>query len=104
MCFQQMVLQGPLKDDAKMVKRTDGDALEFIIGVPKTYHKDSPKDYFKCVLSDDRRTKLAKYLKKGKSILVCGKFNVDVQEKNGVKFRSYELQVKELTFCAGGKK
>jgi len=58
-------------------------------------------NFFECKLFGKTASNLAKYLVKGKHVIVRGKLHQDRWEKDGQKNSRVVINVDELTFCGG---
>lgn len=102
MAFNKAIIMGNLVHDPELHKTQDGKSVCTVtVAVNRRAGTDgkAETDYFDVVNWNKTAEFVAKFFKKGSSILVCGKLqNRSWQDKNGNKRNVTEILADEVTF------
>ncbi len=109
MGFHSTTILGNLGGDAEVGQAGEMPLVTFSVAVTEKYNNkqgelQSRTEWYRASAFGKRWSNLARYLTKGKSVLVTGKMRTDTYEKEGVKHYSTKLIVDNIEFAGGGKK
>lgn len=101
-----VVVSGNLVKDAELKDISpDFSVLNFTVAVNESVKKadswDSYANFFDISLSGKRAKAIAKYLTKGKKVLVAGTLHQDRWEKDGHKQSRIVIRADSVEFCGG---
>jgi|SRR6478609_5161499 len=105
----KFIVAGNLGKAAEVNTEGTSPRTTFSLANSRTYTSNGEKktqtSWFPCVWYGDSGAKLAKYLEKGKSVLVEGRIEIRQYEKDGQKRSFTEVVVQSLQFVPdGGRK
>lgn len=95
-------MQGRIAAEPKITIKEDRKRAYYPLAVERDYKKDDeqPADFFNCVAFGATAEFVEKYLKKGKMIIVEGRFKTnDTIDATGNKMRFINLEVHRHYFC-----
>lgn len=106
--MNKVMLLGRLGADAELKVMSGGKSvLKFSLATSEKYtdrdgNKQEKTEWHRCNLWGERAEKLAKYLTKGKQLLVEGSIQYGKYEKDGVTQYTTDIRVNNLEFIADG--
>lgn len=103
--MNKIILFGNLTRDPELSETPTGKAVcKFSIATNEKYGETEETNYFNITAFGGQGEAIARYLKKGRKILLEGRVKVNDFEKDGVKRRSWDVILNKFEFVPSGNK
>lgn len=101
--MNRIILFGNLTRDPELSETTTGKSVcKFSIATNEKYGETEETNFFNITAFGGQGEAIAKYLKKGRAILLEGRVKVSDFEKDGVKRRSWDVILNKFEFVSSG--